>query len=268
MLKQEEIHEIDGVKYSLSIKGEGQSIVLLHGSYANKKTWNYQVEDFSQQYKVISYDQRGYGKTNVPTREFSYYEDLKSILDYFNIKKTILVASSFGGSVALDFTLKYPEYVEALVLVGSAANGYKYPARMMLECVLDYFRMKIKGIKYAAKKFEENSYWNYYIPKEQQNRKKFMEIYKSNTAFYQWKQNLYKPLEPLAINQLEKIKVPTLIIEGEYDQDFNKKASELLHSRIKGAERIVIKKCGHLPYFEKPEEFNKIVLKYLEEVSK
>lgn len=118
-----------------SVKGQGEPLVFIHGNFNDSRIWSYQIDKFSKYYKVICYDLRGYGKSDTPTSSFSHFEDLKSLLDLLGIKKVIIVGSSLGGSVAIDFALQYPEYVKSLVLAAPAINGYRYPLRLMIEAI-------------------------------------------------------------------------------------------------------------------------------------
>nr|WP_322787003.1 alpha/beta fold hydrolase [Pseudobacteroides cellulosolvens] len=72
---------INNGRLSYSVKGEGEPLILIHGNFNDSRIWDYQVDYFSDYYKVIWYDQRGYGKSDTPTSVFSHYEDLKALFD-------------------------------------------------------------------------------------------------------------------------------------------------------------------------------------------
>ena len=71
------------------------------------------------------------------------------------------------------------------------------------------------------------------------------------------------PLEPPAINRLAEVKVPTLIIFGDEDVPEVIEAARILEQGIPGAKKVVIPGTAHHPHMEKPEEFNRIVLDFL-----
>ena len=106
--------------------GEGDVLVLLHSGYTDLRLWDDQFELFGRYFKVIRYDIRGFGRSDKPSEPFSHFEDLKELLNYLGIDKAHLVGVSMGGSIAIDFTLQYPDLVEYLVLSGSSLNGYLY----------------------------------------------------------------------------------------------------------------------------------------------
>ncbi|RUS46524.1 alpha/beta fold hydrolase [Cohnella sp. AR92] len=255
--------EANGAKLHASIKGQGDSVLLVHGGYSNMSVWDEHVDEIASQFKAIRYDQRGYGQSSGPSGPFSYYEDIKSILDYYQVNNTHIVASSFGGSAAIDFTLRYPEYVNKLILVGPSINGVNYPFRMKWEGILDYLRVNRAGMEKAADVFLQKNFWSYMVPQEEERKRRFKEIYTSNAVFYNSKQSWQRPLTPHAIHRLEEIRKPLLIIEPENDHPFNKKVCEIIHSRVKDSEKIVMNNSGHYPHLEHPSEFTSILLEYL-----
>lgn len=142
---------IDGVAFRLGVEGEGEPVLLLHGGYSNLSVWDDHTEAFAAQYKVIRYDQRGYGMSDEPTGPFSYYEDIRAVLDYCGVFSAHIVASSFGGAAAIDFTLQYPDRVNKLILVGPSVHGASYPFRLTWEGLMDFLRVRRLGIEAAGK---------------------------------------------------------------------------------------------------------------------
>lgn len=98
-------------------------------------------------------DQRGYGMSDEPTGPFSYYEDIRAVLDYCGVFSAHIVASSFGGAAAIDFTLQYPDRVNKLILVGPSVHGASYPFRLTWEGLMDYLRVRRLGIEAAGEIF-------------------------------------------------------------------------------------------------------------------
>jgi len=255
--------EVNGAKLRASVQGQGDNVLLVHGGYSNMSVWDEQVDEISDSFRAIRYDQRSYGQSTGSSVPFSYYEDIKSILDYYRVENTHIVASSFGGSAALDFTLKYPEYVNKLVLVGPSINGIGYPFRMKWEGMMDYLRVNRIGIEKASDAFLRNNFWKYIVPREEERKRRFKELYESNAVFYSSKSSLQRPLQPYAIHRLGEIRKPLLIIEPENDHPFNKKVGNRIHEGVKDADKIVMKNSGHYPHLERPFEFTSILLDYL-----
>lgn len=90
-----EVCSIKGVNYRIFVAGEGDTIVLLHGGHTNLDIWEDQLAYFSDKnFKVIAYDQRGYGHTDIPLEPFAYEEDVRHILDHFGVEKAIIIGAS------------------------------------------------------------------------------------------------------------------------------------------------------------------------------
>ena len=99
--------------------GEGFPLVLLHGNGEDHTYFKRQMGPFSQHFRVIAVDTRGHGESPRGTAPFTleqFAEDLKEFLDGRSITRCHLLGFSDGGNIALLFALKYPEYVEKLIL--------------------------------------------------------------------------------------------------------------------------------------------------------
>lgn len=121
--------DTSGTQLYYEMMGEGHPLVLLHGGYMDRRMWDDQFAVFAQNYRVIRYDIRGFGKSALPQVPYADRQDLFNLLTFLDVEKTYLLGLSLGGEVALDFTLEYPGMVEALILVGSPVPGY--PVELM-----------------------------------------------------------------------------------------------------------------------------------------
>ena len=119
--------EVNETRLYYEIAGSGHPLVLIHGFTLDTRMWDDQFELFSQHYKVIRYDLRGFGKSALPSRE-SYVraDDLRALLEYLGIGRTYVLGLSIGGSVAIDFAISYPELAAALITVDSALGGFQF----------------------------------------------------------------------------------------------------------------------------------------------
>jgi pimeloyl-ACP methyl ester carboxylesterase len=115
--------DINGAKLYYEAAGEGHPLLLLHAGVADCRMWDDQFERFARRYRVIRYDMRGFGKSMMPACEFSGHEDLAGLMDWLDIDRAYLVGLSFGGYIAIDFALVYPERVSALVLGAPDVGG-------------------------------------------------------------------------------------------------------------------------------------------------
>lgn len=255
--------EVNGTKLRACAQGEGDCVLLVHGGYGNLAVWDEVADALAAHYNVIRFDQRGFGQSAEPVGPFSYAEDIKGILDHYGISRAHIVGSSFGGSAAIDFALQYPQAVGKLVLAGPSINGRRYPLRMQWKGIADFLRVRRVGIEKAADRLLADPYWGYIVPRDEDRRRKFRDLYVSNAAYYRSKPTWAKPLAPAAASRLGELRGPMLVIEPENDLPFNKQACEMLARGANDATRVVMRDTGHYPHLERPGDFAAIVLDYL-----
>lgn len=110
------------IQLNYTIAGQGFPLVMLHGNGEDHTYFKHQMGPFSEQYQVIALDTRGHGGSPRGTAPFTleqFAKDLKDFLDSREIRRCHLLGFSDGANIALLFALKYPEYVEKLVLNGA-----------------------------------------------------------------------------------------------------------------------------------------------------
>ena len=113
---------INGVKLSYRVYGTGFPVILIHGYGAKKEIWNPQIVELRKKYKVITFDIRGTGESDRPNMHYTMKmlaEDVNGLTDSLQIEKAHIVGRSFGGMIAQNFTLLFPQKVEKLVLIAT-----------------------------------------------------------------------------------------------------------------------------------------------------
>jgi len=251
---------VDGGKLFYEMAGRGDNIVLLHDGMLDREVWDNQFPLLAMNYRVVRYDRRTYGKSSDPLAPFSDIEDLNQIFIQLNIDKAIVFGMSAGGGLAIDFTLKYPGRVSALILVGAVVNGFYYSPHMMnrgghLKNPADLSDPQ-KAIKYFA--------WDdpYEIYSENVSAKeKFVKILESSQ--HKSTGNFYIPADRPGANFLSEIKIPVLILVGEYDIPDVHAHSGVIQFGIPKSRREIILNSGHLIPLEQPEAFNRTVFNFL-----
>src|SRR5262245_43592277 len=107
--------------------GRGPAVILIHGSFLDRGTWDLQVPALAPRYRVVRYDIRPFGESTVPEKPYRTIDDLLALIDALKIDRAHLVGHSFGGGVALDFAIAHPDRVSSLVLVNSGVPGLQMP---------------------------------------------------------------------------------------------------------------------------------------------
>ncbi len=253
--------------------GQGQALTFIHAGVADSRMWDEQFEFFSQYYQVIRYDTRGFGKTRTfGTPSFSNRQDLYDLLKQLGIEKTYLVGLSRGGEIALDFTLEHPEIIAALVPVAAGLSGFDDLDMSELPA---YELQKFEELE----KLEESGDFekaaalsaDLWVDGLQRtpgtvDRRIRDKVYEMTLLGYKRDdgKGQPQPLQPPAAGRLDELKVPTLIIVGDIDETPTMKMAEAMERGIAGAKRVVFPGVAHMVNMEKPEEFNRVLLGFLQ----
>jgi 3-oxoadipate enol-lactonase len=247
--------------------GEGPSLIMLHGGLLDRRMWDDQFEVFAHEYRVIRYDVRNHGNSKGVPDTFKHYEDLRKVMDHLNIKKAILMGLSLGGRIAIDFAIAYPEHTLALILAAPGASGYAFKSEAFktnnarLEEAFGQGDIKM-GIEYFQRAWTDGPYRK---PSEvdQAVRRKVKDMVVN--TFKDWEnQSVMAELEPPAIGRLGEITAPTLAVVGDLDMPGILEIVDMVVEKVPGAKKVVISGVAHMVNMEKPEEFNKAVFAFLE----
>jgi pimeloyl-ACP methyl ester carboxylesterase len=212
-------------------------LILLHGNGEDMHIFDKHIGPLLPYYTVITMDSRAQGKSSKGERPFSYAlfaDDLFTLINKLQIGNFLLLGFSDGGNTALELALKHQERVAAMILIGAnlSPDGLTAMTRKGLQLLAA--GRSLKGI------FSRNG-------------KGSRELIRLMLE--------HPHIEP---HQLEKITVPTLVINGE--QDIVKdEHSELIANSLPNARRVVIPKAGHFVMKDAPEEFDRIVFEFLME---
>ena len=214
--------------------GEGVPLVLLHGNGEDHTYFKRQMEPFSRKYRVIALDTRGHGDSPRGSAPFTlkqFAEDLREFLEQKGISRCRLLGFSDGGNIALLFALKYPQYVEKLVLNGAnlSPSGVKWSTQIPI--VLGWCASGVCSL------------W-------------------SKQAKRNWEMlNLMVTQPHINPRELEKLTVPTLVIAGERDM-IRERHTRAIAAALSNS-KLVILPGDHFVARRNWEAFNPAVLEFL-----
>jgi len=217
-------------------------IVFLHGWGADKNSFLW-VKNYFQDYSLLFVDFPGFGESSIPDGNYrlvDYVDELKFLLDEFEIDELVLVGHSFGGRVAIKFCFLYQDDYQKikLCLIDSAGikprRGLKYYIK-----VKTYKRYKKKALfsdKYKTKleKFGSNDYKN--LPAEM--RRIFVNVVNEDLT-----------------SCAKFIKCKTLIIWGDHDFETPKYMARKLNKLIVKSNLCFISNAGHFSFLDNKQEF-------------
>lgn len=260
--------EVDGGRLYYETSGNGPAIVLIHAGFLDLRMWDPQIPVLSKTNRVIRYDVRGFGKSDIARNTYSDYKDLRALLYHLRVKTASLVGVSNGGRIAADFAVEYPSMLDHLVLVSPGMSGYKssgpeedkmweeFDKQMKPQEVADR-----EGRAVDAVEMDINAWASAQTPV---NRERIRQIALDNFHVHvenPWK--LQVPPEPRTFQRLPQIRTPTLVIIGDRDVPPQILLTDNIHSHIPGSKRVLIPGADHIANMSKPEEFNIAVLEFL-----
>lgn len=266
----------------------GLTLALCNGLGVSTFFWRYMEEHFKPTLTVLTWDYRGHGRSERPeTEDFSMQanaKDLKAVFDDLGIDKAIIGGHSMGVQVIFEFYNMFPERVLGLIpMLGpyqSPADtfldfkGSKYAFEAVyrlamrrpefVKAVWDRMMRLSFGLRTAgflAKLSKKLMFINPDLVKEEDFRPYFEHLRKIDILVF-FKMARYMQ-DHSAAEILPRIKVPTLIIAGEYDIFTPVWLSEKMHEMIQGSELLVVRMGGHGALVEQPELVNLRIEKFI-----
>ena len=253
--------EVNGTRLYYEIAGSGHPLALIHGFALNTQMWDDQFDVFAQQYRVLRYDVRGFGQSSLPTPDrYAHTDDLRALLAFLDIDHAHILGLSMGGAIAVDFAVTYPDVTDALILVDAAVRGYQWiegdPRHVARACA------RQRGIPAGKTAWLRHPL---FAPACEHPvvAARLAHIIETYSGWHLHNANPLRHPQIPAIQQLDTIRAPTLIIVGERDLlDFHHMAT-ILAQHILGAKKVVMPGVGHMTNMENPRHFNDIVLRFL-----
>lgn len=260
---------INGAEVYYEIAGEGQPLVLVHAGICDGRMWDEQFPAFAARYRVIRYDRRGFGNTQMVAGPYSHYEDLYGLLKFLKIERAVLVGCSQGGKTIINLALEHPEMADALVLVASALGGYVFEGEEPKQWA-EIEEAEQRGDTDLVNELElqvwvdgDGRSSGAVEPRVRELARRMNLIALSTPDGLGQEQQL----EPPATDRLAEIRAPVLVVIGEHDIPKMKAVAKRLATNIEGAREILMPGTAHLPNMEKPAEFNRHVLTFLDSLA-
>jgi 3-oxoadipate enol-lactonase len=260
--------EVNGARLYYEVVGSGPALTLIHAGIADSRMWDDQFAVFARQFRVVRYDLRGFGQSEMPPGPYTMRDDLRALLRALGIARTHLIGVSMGGSIALDFTLDFPDLVSSLVLVAAGISGRK-PSDFLREQWAALEEVMARGDLDAVNELELRLWVDGAGRTPEQVNPGVRERVRvmnagilANEARNEEGQSV-RPLDPPALGRLGEVAAPTLVIAGARDVSDILENADLLAATIPDVRKVVLPDVAHLPPLEAPAEFNRLVLDFL-----
>ncbi|MFK7771520.1 MAG: alpha/beta fold hydrolase [Saprospiraceae bacterium] len=250
--------EMDGMPVHYRINGEGEPLVLIHGTGASLHTWEAWTEILEKDFKVISLDMPAFGLTGpnpkrIYTLEF-YAKFLDSFLEKIEVDKFSIAGNSLGGGIAWKYAALFPDKVKSMILI----DPMGYPRKGELP-----FALRLAANKYASqylktvtpkslfyKSMNEVYHNDELVTDELVNRYYDMYLREGNRQAFV---DRAMAKETIDTSEIATIKTPTLILWGENDIWISPDDAPKFNRDIQDSELIMYPNAGHVPMEELPK---------------
>jgi pimeloyl-ACP methyl ester carboxylesterase len=231
--------------------GDGEVLVLLHPGTGSHAIWEYQRALFiAAGYRVIGYSRRGHYESDMGTSEAAASDDLGRLADFLAVDRFHLLGVAAGGIVAIDFAISRSNRLLSLVLAGTI-GGVTDPIYAVLSKSL-----RPDGFEAMPASFQELGPSYRATNPEGVARWEALEHLMTT--------RLHQPLaNNITFAALERITARTLLLTGDADLWMPPGMLPMFAERIKGSQTAVIANAGHATYWEQPEIFGQLVLRFL-----
>jgi pimeloyl-ACP methyl ester carboxylesterase len=255
------------------IRGNGPALVFIHGAWVSRRMWQGQLAHFSQSFRVITYDVRGHGLTGGSSLDrYSmelFADDLSALLKALDLKTPVICGLSMGGMVAQSYAVKYVDDLRALILADTAISSSLTLSDKLIKYVLGpkwFFTLLVRLL--GVKRYADFAFW--YARKSRSNEW----VGAVDTIAYEKEEmvqfetgefnKIFSALYDFSLLPLSRIKVPVLIVNGQYESNAVFTHTAFAEKSIPDVRSVTIPQAGHSSNLENPRAFNQVVAEFLE----
>ena len=264
--------QVNGISVYFEVCGQGEPLVMIMGFAGTQGGWIFQKNTFKRSFQVITFDNRGAGKTDKPAGPYSIRmmaEDTVGLMDHLGVEKAHILGVSMGGYIAQEIAINHPERVRKLVLgctyaredeTGGHSREYFKGLGLEEGCSADELRSVPVG-KVLATVFSLAFNHTLY-------RIALAPVMKT-VAPLRASEGVAAQFEAIVghdtLERLHMIHAPTLVIAGTGDRVIKPASSEILAHMIPDARLVKVEGGSHSFFVGKRGRFNEEVLKFLRE---
>ncbi|MFJ3670142.1 alpha/beta fold hydrolase [Streptomyces sp. NPDC090106] len=248
--------------------GTGDLVVLLHSGYVDHRVFDAQTPALTAAgYRVVAADVRGHGWSANASAPFRWADDLAQLLRHLDAGPAVLGGVSMGGVIASDTAIEYPELVRALVLSGASTSDFEYTHEATRAILAASARALGAGdvegwltvfLSAVAGPFRTTDDVDPALLARLSEMARHT-LAKHTPGEHDW----HVPLTDVR-SRAAKIDVPVLTVNGSLDSPDLLADAELLAATVPDGRPVLIEGTSHHPNMEEPEEFNRVLLGFLD----
>ena len=256
--------QVNHIEIAYSMDGSGDPVVLIGGFSQVIETWRLQVIDFKNDFRVVTFDNRGVGDSTVPSKPFTIAdmaEDTVGLMDALGIESAHIFGVSMGGLISQTIALDHPERVRKVCL-GCTSHGGRHavqPAPQVFATLALASEPSIPPEE-AIRQALPYTFSERFIREEPEKVEEYVQM---SLKYRPTPQGASGQMAALSIfnvkRRLGEIQCPVLVITGSEDRLMPPENARLLVEGIPNAELYRVEGAGHAFCQEKPGEVNKII---------
>lgn len=256
---------------SVSVWGDrGPTVLALHPGIADSRIWQWCAPTLVDAgFRVVAYDRRGFGQTTAEAEAYDDLADLRMVTGATGARPAVIVGNSLGGGLALDLALTFPDDVDAMVLIAPSPTGYDYgdwptaPAEAELDSLVA--AAEASGDLELVNRLEVR-YWLDGVEQPEGRvggapRELLLEM---NGIVLRAGPVGEPAARPPAWSRLADIRVPVLVMVGEYDLPGIRRQCSEIADAIPMGRIMTIAQSAHLPALDRPDALSASVLDFIE----
>jgi pimeloyl-ACP methyl ester carboxylesterase len=235
---------VNEIQLYYAIYGKGKPLIFLHGGLGNMENFGNQIPAFAKTFEVVAVDSRGHGRSTRSSKPCSYglmASDVIALMDFLMVPKASILGWSDGAIIGLHLAIHYPERVERLVMF--AGN------------------FSVSGLRGEVR---QSSTFSQYLEHAQPDYQRLSRTPDQYKEFLADIRKMWRTQRPYSPQQLASITAPTLVIDGEYDEIIKRSHTEEMSHLIPNAKLAILPDVSHFAMFQNPDEFNQVVLEFLD----
>jgi 3-oxoadipate enol-lactonase len=257
---------VDSQPIAYSDEGQGRPLILLHAFAADRHLWQPQVLALSPHYRVITVDLRGFGASGKtdgsPVDMDRYADDIAALLKGLAIEQAVVGGISLGGYVVLALAQRHPHLLRGLILANTRAGADTEQTRAARADLAQALQRKGSA---AITAFYGDKLFGPTMSLQAKQTVRDMLLRQHPQAMISALLGMARRPDRSAF--LDQIALPTLIVSGTADPVIPSSESRFMHEHIRGGTFVDITDAGHLSNLDKPQEFNRAVGDFMEQLA-
>lgn len=241
------------IECAYSIEGEGPPLFLIHGIGAARDAWRFMVPILKAHFQVITYDLRGHGTSALPDGPFGLDElvaDLEALREKLGIERAHFAGHSLGGMIGPAYARAYPNRVDRLGLLSTAAGRSEEDSAKVWGVVR---AMEEKGIGKVLDTLVDRWFTNAFIAAHPEIvERRLRQVVETDPEVFMNVFRIYAGTEMAP--WLKEVTAPSLVLTGENDGGCNPRLNRFIAGEMPNAELVILERYKHSILVEAPEE--------------